>query len=59
MPSYTFTSTANAVVLKGAKPVFVDINSDNLNIDSNKIESLITKKLRQFLLFIMVVLVWI
>jgi dTDP-4-amino-4,6-dideoxygalactose transaminase len=44
MPSYTFTSTANAVVLKGAKPVFVDINSDNLNIDSNKIESLITKK---------------
>ena len=38
MPSCTFTSTANAVVLKGAKPVFVDINSDNLNIDSNELE---------------------
>ena len=44
MPSYTFTSTANAVVLKGAKPVFADINPTNLCIDSNKIESLITKK---------------
>ena len=44
MPSYTFTSTANAVVLKGAKPVFVDVNSSDLNIDADKIESLITKK---------------
>jgi len=44
MPSYTFTSTANAVVLKGAKPVFADINPTNLCIDLNKIESLITKK---------------
>ena len=35
MPSYTFTSTANAVVLRGAKPVFADINPISLNIDSN------------------------
>jgi dTDP-4-amino-4,6-dideoxygalactose transaminase len=44
MPSYTFTSTANSVVLKGAKPVFVDINENDLQIDDKKIESLITKK---------------
>mgnify|MGYP006074441953 FL=1 len=44
MPSYTFTSTANAVVLRGAKPVFADINPISLNIDSNIIERLITKK---------------
>lgn len=33
MPSFTFVSTANAFVLRGAKPVFVDIRADNLNID--------------------------
>ena len=44
MPSYTFTSTANAVVLRGAKPVFVDIKPDSLQIDDEKIENLITKK---------------
>ena len=44
MPSYTFTSTANSVVLRGAKPVFVDINENDLQIDDKKIESLITKK---------------
>lgn len=44
MPSYTFTSTANAVVLRGAKPVFVDINSFDLNTNVNQIESLISKK---------------
>ena len=32
MPSFTFTSTANAIVLRGAKPVFVDININDLNI---------------------------
>ena len=44
MPSYTFTSTANAVVFKGAKPVFADINSNDFNINQNQIEKLITKK---------------
>ncbi len=44
MPSYTFTSTANAVVLRGAKPVFVDIKVETLQIDEDKIEPLITKK---------------
>ena len=44
MPSYTFTSTANSVVLRGAKPVFTDINSYDLQIDHKQIEKLITKK---------------
>src|SRR5450830_29947 len=43
MPSYTFVSTANAFVLRGAKPVFVDIRPDTLNIDETKIEEAITK----------------
>ena len=42
MPSYTFVSTANAFVLRGAVPVFVDIRSDTLNIDESKIESAVT-----------------
>ena len=42
MPSYTFTSTANAVVLRGATPVFVDIRPDTLNIDEQLIEQAIT-----------------
>ncbi|SFO86840.1 dTDP-4-amino-4,6-dideoxygalactose transaminase [Hydrogenimonas thermophila] len=44
MPSYTFVSTANAFVLRGAKVVFVDIRPDTLNIDETKIESAITEK---------------
>jgi len=44
MPSYTFVSTANAFVLRGAKIVFVDIRPDTLNIDETKIESAITEK---------------
>lgn len=44
MPSYTFVSTANAFVLRGAVPVFVDIRSDTLNIDETKIEAAITDK---------------
>jgi dTDP-4-amino-4,6-dideoxygalactose transaminase len=44
MPSYTFVSTANAFVLRGAVPVFVDIRADTLNIDENLIESAITSK---------------
>jgi len=44
MPSYTFVSTANAFVLRGAVPVFVDIRSDTLNIDEKLIEAAITPK---------------
>lgn len=44
MPSYTFVSTANAFVLRGAVPVFVDIRIDTLNIDETKIEAAITKR---------------
>lgn len=44
MPSYTFVSTANAFVLRGGVPVFVDIRSDTLNIDETLIESAITPK---------------
>ncbi|QFS45337.1 dTDP-4-amino-4,6-dideoxygalactose transaminase [Nostoc sphaeroides] len=44
MPSYTFVSTANAFVLRGVVPVFVDIRPDTLNIDETKIESAITEK---------------
>ena len=44
MPSYTFVSTANAFVLRGAKIIFADSYSDNPNIDAGKIESLITEK---------------
>lgn len=44
VPSYTFVSTANAFVLRGAKPVFVDIDSRTMNIDPNKIEEKITPK---------------
>ena len=46
MPSYTFVSTANAFVLRGAIPVFVDIRPDTLNIDETKIESAITARTR-------------
>lgn len=44
MPSYTFVSTADAFVLRGAKAVFVDIRPDTMNIDENLIESAITEK---------------
>lgn len=46
MPSYTFVSTANAFVLRGARIVFVDIRPDTMNIDENKIERAITSKTR-------------
>ena len=42
MPSYTFVSTANAFVLRGAKIIYVDIRPDTMNIDETKIESAIT-----------------
>lgn len=44
MPSYTFVSTADAFVLRGAKVVFVDIRPDTMNIDEKLIEKAITKK---------------
>jgi dTDP-4-amino-4,6-dideoxygalactose transaminase len=44
MPSYTFVSTANAFVLRGGVPVFVDIRQDTLNIDEKLIESAITPR---------------
>ena len=44
MPSYTFVSTANAFVLRGAIPVFIDIRADTLNIDETKIEAAITER---------------
>lgn len=44
MPSFTFVSTANAFVLRGGVPVFVDIHPDTLNIDETKIEAAITSK---------------
>ena len=46
MPSYTFVSTANAFVLRGAVPVFIDIRADTLNIDETKIEASITERTR-------------
>ncbi|PZV40507.1 dTDP-4-amino-4,6-dideoxygalactose transaminase [Mesorhizobium kowhaii] len=46
MPSYTFASTANAFVLRGAQPVFVDIREDTLNIDERLIEDAITPRTR-------------
>ncbi len=44
LPSYTFSSTANAFVLAGARLVFVDVRPDTMNIDENKIEQAITDK---------------
>lgn len=44
MPSFTFVSTANAVVLRGAVPVFVDIRADTLNLDERLIETAITPR---------------
>jgi len=46
MPSYTFVSTANAFVLRGAVPVFVDIRADTLNIDETRIAAAITPRTR-------------
>jgi dTDP-4-amino-4,6-dideoxygalactose transaminase len=44
MPSFTFVSTANAFVLRGARPVFVDIRPDTLNLDEDLIEAAITER---------------
>ena len=44
VPSFTFSSTANSFMLRGAKPIFCDIRRDTMNMDENLIESLITPK---------------
>lgn len=50
MPSYTFVSTANAFVLRGAKIVFVDVRPDTMNIDETQIEAALTSKTRAIVL---------
>ena len=49
MPSFTFVSTANAFVLRGAVPVFVDIRDDTLNIDESQIEGAISDRTKAIL----------
>lgn len=44
LPSFTFVSTVNAFVLRGARPVFADVRPDTLNLDESKLESLITPR---------------
>lgn len=50
VPSFTFVSTANAFVLRGAKPVFVDVRPDTLNLDETRLERLINKRTRAIVL---------
>ncbi len=49
VPSFTFVSTVNAFVLRGARPVFVDIRPDTLNLDETRLEALITPRTRAIL----------
>lgn len=49
MPSFTFVSTANAFVLRGARPAFVDIRSDTLNLDEQMVKAAITERTRAIL----------
>lgn len=49
VPSFTFVSTINAFVLRGAKPIFVDIRPDTLNLDESKLEMLITPRTKAIL----------
>jgi dTDP-4-amino-4,6-dideoxygalactose transaminase len=46
VPSFTFVSTVNAYVLRGAKPVFADVRPDTLNMDERRLEALVTKRTR-------------
>jgi dTDP-4-amino-4,6-dideoxygalactose transaminase len=46
LPSFTFVSTVNAFVIRGAKPIFADIRPDTLNLDESQLEGLITPKTR-------------
>ena len=50
LPSYTFTSTANAFALRGASLKFADINIDNLSIDYNHVKKLVTKKTKAIII---------
>ena len=50
VPSFTFTSTINAFVLRGAKPVFLDCRPDTLNLDERLLEAAITPRTRAILL---------
>jgi dTDP-4-amino-4,6-dideoxygalactose transaminase len=49
VPSFTFVSTVNAFVLRGAKPVFIDIRPDTLNLDETRLETLITPRTKAIL----------
>src|SRR5262245_40172442 len=49
MPSFTFVSTANAVVLRGARPVFADIHPDTLNLDERLLPAIVTPRTRGIL----------
>ena len=49
LPSYTFSSTGNAVLLQGARPVFCEIEPNTMNIDPDRIEALITERTRMIL----------
>lgn len=49
VPSFTFVSTINAFVLRGARPVFIDIRPDTLNLDENLLEALITPRTKAIL----------
>ena len=49
MPSFTFSSTANAVILRGGTPVFVDIRPDTLNIDENLIEGALSENTKMLM----------
>src|SRR5215210_4354270 len=44
IPDFTFVSTVNAFVLRGAKPVFVDVRPDTLNLDESKLEAAVTPR---------------
>jgi dTDP-4-amino-4,6-dideoxygalactose transaminase len=50
VPSFTFVTTANAFVLRGARPIFADIRPDTLNIDEGQVERLITPRTKAILL---------
>ena len=49
MPAFTFVSTANAVVLRGARPVFADIHPDTLNLDERLLPAIVTPRTRAIL----------
>lgn len=50
LPSFTFVSTVNAFILRGAKPIFADVRPDTLNLDESKLEALITSRTKAIIL---------